>query len=1063
MGFVVREVRRDQLSDAARLAEMWNASDEGWPGGVTGGVPITAERQLERLGQGDQLAVYVVEEDERFLGYGDLSACKGRADLAYLGLLNVRPDHHGRGCGKALILTILERATALGFAQLLLGTWAGNLKAVPLYKKTGFWWQPETSVQMRNFIPALLNMPIARPFFGRHGWYASQRRELAAAPDEVRWHGVRVYPYRFEDGDDFLAVWIDGTAEAPTAVETPDLYAACHLDREEVVCGLPQTATWEFANRRADGRPLQVTLLAEGEAGIALQVAESFAVTDRLSFERDFTVAPTLPKVAPGRPNPAVRSTVLIDGVPVKLAAGINAVQPVELEVRAPELSPGKAPERVRIKLRNRVDQPLRGEVVIEPRPGLSFDRLRTPFELPASGWSQVELRVSTDQTGALATTFRAVCPADQNLALPLAGKPLATRPKSACFPTIPLHAPYAWQDEETEEVIVETPSLRLRTRLRNGETALLDRASGRHLGLLPKPRLGPPYSWWHYAPPLLPYRLDQRDGELTLTLRIPDDHRPEVSLETALTVGGGPYLVLRHRVLNGGSAEQRLSLRSELWSNVRGALTVPLADGLIHEVLGHGDYPHGGALDLPKSPEAYAESWCAWEQDGFVTGLVWGRCAEVNSLCLQYDLPPLEPGRHADPDPLYVVAGRGNWELARRLWRWVYQPAEVREEHRPPVSPVLEAALEPAPLLLAGAATEARLVVRNRRAKAWSGRWSVAGSIMLEPGGGELAEVCRDQPGTVPVRLSSGSSAPRVETLTLTLDDGLMPHREELPVVVLGDPSGGTSVAADGERLVVANGLTDWAVSAAHAGSLVSLRRGGVEWLVSSYPEPQARYWFNPWYGGLRPYLNWDGDQRQRDEVFSAEPITRRGARELVWHGVRVRCDLVHKDLRWLRFEAEYLTLTGSNLLALVLRAVNRTAAPQGVVCGWSAWLPGAGVTVHGEADRPRYEPAGPTDDRVRTPWQRGADPYYFTSQSSRLFVMEETSRGGCLALLAPRPNGFVQATRQKDEAVGLYTHSWLELEPDETRERLSWLVLADAPSQARAYDILGRLWEVP
>ena len=42
--YVLRELRTDDPREAELLADMWNQSDEGWPGGWTGGVPWTAQR-----------------------------------------------------------------------------------------------------------------------------------------------------------------------------------------------------------------------------------------------------------------------------------------------------------------------------------------------------------------------------------------------------------------------------------------------------------------------------------------------------------------------------------------------------------------------------------------------------------------------------------------------------------------------------------------------------------------------------------------------------------------------------------------------------------------------------------------------------------------------------------------------------------------------------------------------------------------------------------------------------------------------------------------------------------
>ena len=82
-------------------------------------------------------------------------------------------------------------------------TWPGNLKSVPLYKKMGFMWQPDSSVHMENFTPAARSHPLGRSFFATHDWYDTQVRSLEIEEDLVRRGKVRVYEYlwRAEDGE----------------------------------------------------------------------------------------------------------------------------------------------------------------------------------------------------------------------------------------------------------------------------------------------------------------------------------------------------------------------------------------------------------------------------------------------------------------------------------------------------------------------------------------------------------------------------------------------------------------------------------------------------------------------------------------------------------------------------------------------------------------------------------------------------------------------------------------------------------------------------------------------
>ena len=53
---------------------------------------------------------------------------------------------------------------------------------MPLYKKTGFNWVPETDVFMRNYLPSALTVPAGKAFFANRDWYECMEREIKVAP-----------------------------------------------------------------------------------------------------------------------------------------------------------------------------------------------------------------------------------------------------------------------------------------------------------------------------------------------------------------------------------------------------------------------------------------------------------------------------------------------------------------------------------------------------------------------------------------------------------------------------------------------------------------------------------------------------------------------------------------------------------------------------------------------------------------------------------------------------------------------------------------------------------------
>lgn len=1077
MEFIIRDFKVGDLEDAGLLAAMWNASDDGWPGGWTHGIPETAERVLEEKRKADRLAILVAEGEGQILGYCDLRQEHGRDDVAYIPLLNVRPSHHGQGLGKALLLEALKRTIDAGFRQLTLGTWAGNLKAVPLYKKTGFFWVPETSVWMQNFIPTALTLPIARDFFAGRDWYRTFQRELTVAPDESEWQGIKVFPYRFEQDDHLFAMWIDRQAEAPTAVETDDLYVACIVGKEEVVCGLPHALKWEIVNKRAraGGAPLRVTLLAEGEAGIGLSVLESLEVADRAVIERTLTINPNVKRKEPGTPAHQVKSTLVVEGVPLVLGSAVKPMQPVEIQFGGQMVVAGKPDEKVVVRLKSNLEFPVEGELLIEPHPALHFDRLKAPFTLEPKSWTSCTFWLRAEGSGALATQMRAVCtPARPDVAP--AGLRLETKAKPVTFRTLPLDSVYAWQEEESESIFIETPTLTVRVGLRGGDVSVSERLSGRQLLQCRPPELGPPFTGWRQVSPLYQHRLQQRDGKVVLTLVIPSERTAGVTIEKTLTVGAGSTLRVDHRILNGSDAPQRLKLRCQAWPGIDGKVTVPLREGLLHAPReGWGDFPiYQG--DLPNKPDALAETWFALEQEGLVTGIVWSECEECEQTTLQFDLPEIPPQSHYDVAPVLLVAGRGNWELVRQVWRWAHQPSRVREERKPVVAPVLNATLEPAPLLITGPETAATLAVRSLRDKPLAATLAVAagqGQVEVRPAAATLADVKRGSPFTQDVVVVARDRTPRVETVRLAVEEPVTTHEFAVPVVILGDSSRPVSISTvtvKGDIPIpfqVENGCLSFQVAPGFLGAMTVLERHGVNHLNSAYPEARAFQWMNPWFGGAHAYLNWVGDLRFAKETFTGAPVERQGNRGISWQGVGVACDLKHKDLCWLRLETEYLTTGGSNVVALVQRLTNRTDAPQGITAGVSLWAAVGGSVarnvLHYAQSRPRYEQAASTDDQERVLRVRRRGEYSAGVPCGRWAVIEDAPSGSALAVVASHPNARLEATDDGPHGVSVQSEQWLSLEPGETKEAVSWVALAEDAARAREYVALSEVWELP
>ena len=101
--------------NADAVARMWFESREGWPPGSLGASEFTAESiEMEENSSG-KLYTVLAMEGNRVVGYCRTTPYGGEPDAAYVALLNVVPDLHGRKLGKRLLLDAVRRTAEDGY------------------------------------------------------------------------------------------------------------------------------------------------------------------------------------------------------------------------------------------------------------------------------------------------------------------------------------------------------------------------------------------------------------------------------------------------------------------------------------------------------------------------------------------------------------------------------------------------------------------------------------------------------------------------------------------------------------------------------------------------------------------------------------------------------------------------------------------------------------------------------------------------------------------------------------------------------------------------------------
>ena len=242
---------------AKAVAAMWNRSSEGWNGRIWNS---SEARVLQKERDSAYLNLWLALAGEEVIGYVKLSKYSLEEGVAYVELISVDPAWHGKGIGKALMRKCVERSAELGYQRLDLFTWPGNTKAVPLYKKCGFFWERMESqvTHLMNFLPGILNSPFFRPHFEHFHWYDDLKRELEVTPDGREERGFDYYDYLWEKEGRKLTVSFEKTGRGIAAFATNEIEVECLVDEARPVFGSEHRVSYRFTNR--SGKPIPVRI-----------------------------------------------------------------------------------------------------------------------------------------------------------------------------------------------------------------------------------------------------------------------------------------------------------------------------------------------------------------------------------------------------------------------------------------------------------------------------------------------------------------------------------------------------------------------------------------------------------------------------------------------------------------------------------------------------------------------------------------------------------------------------------------------------------------------------------
>ena len=942
-----------QKEDASKLAELFNSFDrEGlWPGGFTGGVPYTAERILDSFPVAvKNICILISTHNGKFTGICTLHPHWEDAEAAYIGLLGVHPDYLGKGHGKALILKSLQIATENNLRRVDLDTWAGNLRAVPLYKKCGLFWVPETSVGMQDYIPGIITFPIAKEFFKKHDWYLSQKRKLDLVPDKFQLEEMEVFPYEFSEDEDHLKVWVDkygrGILGIERTLDSEHLRIIAKLKDHKVIAGVEQELTIEIRNDTKSN--VQGSVFLSGFEGLNFTAhpQQSFSIKNGASIELNakFMVDPETEVPDIRRKQKAIKANLTINGELIPLEIGMRILPLLEFRTYPESVAvvPGTA-GTIQFNVFNNSKERFTGNIfIIDELDKLSLKKTAIPTEIPPKSHSgfKIEIKVPDDQPTSLIP-----------LKLSAKGKVKGADVKTKTGITYvkclcPGGAVASVEDtKQGRSVFVENEDLMACVVLREGvlEITYKDALYGsQKIWRRGRFGVGPPFGF--VKPINYNCEILKKPESLELVLSGMHPDKPGVKVMRILTFYTGTSIIKEQIKIVNMNPEVTYKLKVRIsgrgWlENIHYKMIVPLEEIMEHEMIG---FPVSES-DLPTDPKDYKESWVCFQNQAqnFCFGQVWSkeklskiRIGEESYVEPEYELGEIKPGQSACTSELYYVMERGNWQTIRRRWKSLVKKELRPEEEIVKAKPLFNIKLAET-ILYDNTELRTQIEVVNFRNKV------ATGNIILAPPSGwkispseiEIknvtlknsftADVSLVPPPQAKLGIYSGTikfSADNQE-IQFPMDLCILSKTAKPPVTVVSDEEENKAV------FKVSNGVLQFKGSAEFAGCLYFLGEDEVNQLGTSFPSIGTKVFLEHYSGGIRAlYLNEFDFQKSKthEELYKAELVE-----EGHWKGIKFSFESKQQEeIKGIVGSISFLTLPFSNVVKIKRKFENPTLA---------------------------------------------------------------------------------------------------------------------------------------
>jgi len=978
----IRDITKTS-EDAKLLAECFNSFDDSdsWPGGFTGGTPFTTERILDNLQKKEDIRVLVAEVDDKIVGHCNVCQSELDTEASYVGLLGVNPAFQKRGFGKAMLIEAAETSARAGKRRVDLHTWGGNLKAVPLYKRVGYNWVPDTRVLMESHIPGILNAELFSGFFNRHDWYDSLKRDIKQEPDKLEEDGIGVFKYHFASDGDTLNVIIDREAKGicgfSQTIDGETIEAIVKPWKHIGYIGYGEVPfSFELRNGTNDPLPYQLAISPSDhfhvkfghEARGVLKPGEDIELSG--SFWIDSAAEPLDRDKDPDiKVKTQAEFKLGIGDCGISFFSGLIPTELIKVTTNPPflSLSPGEK-RKIGLVLSSNADSSLRGNAEVIPTEERMIEPMSQPIYLAAGESTEIPVEIDTEgaglsKVGSFELVLR-VLEKDQEIQINRKRIPLPVIGPGGAVAYKNPHGFYVLETPTFRIGINDQPPMALRKIWHKQANRLFS-----VWGFLPA--LGYPFpsggSEWDRK--RFETKIHNTSDYAEIRLTGQSTERPGCELGISYKVfPNQEHLELSAEMTNDGKEDlDNLGIRIGGWAELNGErLYVPLRGKIYH--LSSAEW--SGNNQLPRKPQEYHENWAAVSlyDEKVLMGYLWDAGDNIKEIRIrrrglpyfEYELPDIAPRESIKKRLLRFYIGDGHWTKIRNLSA-SFNKRKLPERPYEPLESDLQVGFISSgnvkrlnagtPLLLKrNGITDSKLEIRviNENPIAVQGRVKLPIGVTLDNMRSfefHSDELGIDAPYRMPLKLKVSSDTGWLRDggeITLRFQNRIA----RIPfVAIVHDSYPDIRIETrqvQGKR--VHNLLTDRvniAVSPDYCGGLVRVSREDNDNIFyDTFPKANPFVWWDHFHSGVSPIIAgegiWDWETALPKESWKSSQV-----KISPWVGYEMATTLKHcPGLKGVFWRLRYLVLPGTPLVNLSVKVENRSKKWTRFTLGFRAAL---------------------------------------------------------------------------------------------------------------------------